>query len=492
MAGKGMRTDKSIANKVALTCYQVVAFILTIAYIVEFLKGLRSIGYVIFFVIIVFIPPIAGCIAYKKNRDTEIVRFLVGYGYAVTYIFAMFTTQNPLTFTYAIPMIFAISVYNNFGFCLRVNVGIIIVNITQIIYFMYKGLYTWEVNSSSIEIQISLMLLTTIFSMYTSKMRENINNQKVRAIKDNGEKTEAMLNNVMNISNRMIVDINDMSGRVDELSEAVMSTKEAMSEVNSGSADTADAVQRQLDQTEQIQRQVESVEKDTTEISDGMKLTMDAVATGNDNVRILVDKVDESMEAGKEVTRQMEALGEMVNRMNSIVDIITEITTQTSLLALNASIEAARAGEAGKGFAVVASEISKMADETQGATVKITNLIEEVSGAINGVIRVSTDMVSMIDDEHKATANTAESFITIENNANHIFESSNDLVNNVKKLAEANKEIVDSVSTISAITEEVAAHASDTYEISEKNSDIVAEIVNLSENLKVLATQLNQ
>lgn len=65
--------------------------------------------------------------------------------------------------------------------------------------------------------------------------------------------------------------------------------------------------------------------------------------------------------------------------MHSIIELIDNITTQTSLLALNASIEAARAGEAGRGFSVVASEISNLATQTQDATVDITTLIENIS-----------------------------------------------------------------------------------------------------------------
>ena len=62
-----------------------------------------------------------------------------------------------------------------------------------------------------------------------------------------------------------------------------------------------------------------------------------------------------------------------------------EISSQTSLLALNASIEAARAGEAGRGFAVVASEISNLSSQTSQTVGHINRIISEVNEAVSGM-----------------------------------------------------------------------------------------------------------
>ena len=72
-----------------------------------------------------------------------------------------------------------------------------------------------------------------------------------------------------------------------------------------------------------------------------------------------------------------------VNKINELTDAIMSISSQTGLLALNASIEAARAGEAGRGFAVVASEISNLATQTSETVKNISVIVAEVNEAMN-------------------------------------------------------------------------------------------------------------
>jgi methyl-accepting chemotaxis protein len=479
------------ANAVAMNCHCLVCSIMSVAYFVEFLKGDRTLLYVLVTIVLAMAPVAGEFISYKKMHDTKMIKHFVGIGYAILYTFVMFTTNNHFTFVYVIPMLIAITVYNDFKYSLPIEVGMVIVNVVQLVMFFQKGIYT-KADMASVGIQFFVIVLICGIQLYTSMVTERLNQWKLAEIKAEHEKTEELLMRIMDTSDKMTQQIAESAQKTASLGESMQAMKESMEEVNSGSNDTAEAVQSQLNQTEEIQAMVEQVEKGTENIIDSMNQNKEAIAQGNANVGILVKQAEETVESGKKVTEELSQLDTYMSQMNSILDIINSITSQTSLLALNASIEAARAGEAGRGFAVVASEISQMAQQTKDSTVQISQLIENVSNAIQMVVEVSGSMISMIESQNETTEKTAESFTVIEKNSDNVYGHSNELAAYVTKLADANKKIVDSISTISAISEEVAAHASDTLSATESNNVIVEELAALSGQIETLAQELKE
>lgn len=479
------------ANAVAMNCHCLVCSIMSVAYFVEFLKGDRTLLYVLVTIVLAMAPVAGEFISYKKMHDTKMIKHFVGIGYAILYTFVMFTTNNHFTFVYVIPMLIAITVYNDFKYSLPIEVGMVIVNVVQLVMFFQKGIYT-KADIASVEIQFFVIVLICGIQLYVSIVAEKLNQKKLAELKAEHEKTEELLMRIMDTSDKMTQQITVSAQKTASLGESMQAMKESMEEVNSGSNDTAEAVQSQLNQTEEIQAMVEQVEKGTENIIDSMNQNKEAIAQGNANVGILVKQAEETVESGKKVTEELSQLDTYMSQMNSILDIINSITSQTSLLALNASIEAARAGDAGRGFAVVASEISQMAQQTKDSTVQISQLIENVSNAIQMVVEVSGSMISMIESQNETTEKTAESFTVIEKNSDNVYGHSNELAAYVTKLADANKKIVDSISTISAISEEVAAHASDTLSATESNNVIVEELAALSGQLETLAQELKE
>src|SRR5699024_6451521 len=75
---------------------------------------------------------------------------------------------------------------------------------------------------------------------------------------------------------------------------------------------------------------------------------------------------------------QVAALNNEAGEIGNFVAQIDTISRQTKMLAIHASVEAARAGEAGRGFSVVATEVRNLASRTNGATVEIGELVNDI------------------------------------------------------------------------------------------------------------------
>lgn len=78
-------------------------------------------------------------------------------------------------------------------------------------------------------------------------------------------------------------------------------------------------------------------------------------------------------------------LSEAVKEIGVTLQIISDISSSTNLLALNASIEAARAGDSGKGFAVVASEVGNLANSTKQSLDGVETVIARVQSNVDEI-----------------------------------------------------------------------------------------------------------
>ncbi|AZD89851.1 Methyl-accepting chemotaxis sensor/transducer protein [Pseudomonas chlororaphis subsp. aureofaciens] len=87
----------------------------------------------------------------------------------------------------------------------------------------------------------------------------------------------------------------------------------------------------------------------------------------------------------------IETLNSNTVNIGQILEVITSISQQTNLLALNAAIEAARAGEAGRGFAVVADEVRNLAHRTQDSAQQVQKMIEELQVGARQAVNTMTE-----------------------------------------------------------------------------------------------------
>ena len=420
---------------------------------------------------------LAELIFYKKKPDAEWMKHLVALGYSAFFTYGIFTSVCSIEFMFAITMVLVAVIYNDEKYVFTIALGVAIENVIIVVLGMKNGTYGF-ISKEFAAIQICTVVIVSVYTYIVARTLRLNNAISLLALKDANNGAEAALENISNLTERLKEKIGDIHQDIDRLAETSKITGDAMKEVSTGATDTAEAVQTQIYQTEEIQTKVDIVDNAAKEIADNMKATMAAVIEGERSIKDLVASTEISVNNSKDVAEKLNTLEQYMNEMYTIVGMIENITSQTSLLSLNASIEAARAGEAGRGFAVVASEISNMAEQTQDATKNITELITNVSTAISQTVAVIYKMIDGIKEEKNSTESTVDSFKIIEKNTRSINQNIDHLATNIGELKVANEEIVESIQTISAISEEVTARAGETMESEENNLEIMLNIKN--------------
>jgi methyl-accepting chemotaxis protein len=180
----------------------------------------------------------------------------------------------------------------------------------------------------------------------------------------------------------LAANINQVFARLYQLASEVQG---AAFQVGASSAEISAASRQMLEGLRDQTLKIESSTAAVTELSASIQqVAANAVEAtkvaekSNLAVTAAVDRMQQIRGSVEEAAERMHELGESSKRIGNIVEVIRQISEQTSLLALNASIEAAHAGEQGRGFAVVADEVSSLARRVGQSAKDIESLIQTI------------------------------------------------------------------------------------------------------------------
>lgn len=484
-------SEKKYVNRTAIIGHTIIDTVLFLAYLLEVFKGSRTIGYFAVFAVMTVLPIVAEWVIFLKNPESGAIKHIIGNTYGILYLFVIFTTTSALPFTYAFPMFSVIILYMDVRFNILIALFAFFGNVVYVIYHALTIGYTAP-EIPDVEIRIAATFLTSVFMILTTIAVTRVNKHKLEQIQAKTEETSKLVENVLAVSQEMITNIGEVTQQMSELGSSVGRVHDAMGEVTTGSAETAESVQVQMQRTEQIQMHIGKVKDTAAQIERNISDTAQKVVMGREQMDALAGHVEESKAANAEVLAKMEELGTYTSQMNTIIEAISSIADNTSLLALNASIEAARAGAAGKGFAVVAGQIAELANQTQTATTNITGLIGSINQELEHVAE-AVDVVTRSNDANVESTNVVKSnFVSISGGTEDINRRTEELLSIIEELASANGDIVENIQTISAITEEISAHANETFNVCDENSRMVDSVRSIVDELNESAQKIQQ
>lgn len=155
----------------------------------------------------------------------------------------------------------------------------------------------------------------------------------------------------------------------------------AAEDVNTATKAIHDATAETSSIAEEVRNAHEGLTNTIVDVSEKTTDIYKKIENGQEELTAIRDLSKDAISESTEMKKNMDALMDVINHMNEVIEGINAISEQTNLLALNASIEAARAGEAGKGFAVVAEEIRQLAEGTKQLTGNMGEFVEGIRDA---------------------------------------------------------------------------------------------------------------
>ena len=488
-------SDERIAersrNKTAIAGIIIMNVILALAYVVEVIKGTRTVASYALIAAMCVLPVIASILTYLKKKEARSIRYIGGIGFLLLYSYIMLTSTTDLVFSYFVVIYVILMVYGDLKYSIFMAAAAFVINLAEIVYRSVSiGLTAEQVTNA--EIAIACILLTTIFGIMAVKKITLINRANLDKATEEKARANELLDTTLQVASSITDNIQTAFSATGDLKQAINITQESMDSLSSGTQEAAQAIEEQRQDTEEISQYIQEVEKATETMAFAMLESQEGLGQGKKVMNRLQEQVKNSEEYSGIVAAQMEELKGYSEQMQMVMKLISNVANQTGLLALNASIEAARAGEAGRGFSVVATEISSLASQTSEATGDIDVLIE---GIVNSIEKVGTAVGELIASnklQFDYVEKTAESFVTIEENTTEIATQAEYLQSSVAAVSGSNEKIINQIEHISGITQEVTAAATETLNISTENVESISKIIEVMEVLAAEAENLKQ
>ncbi|KUO64036.1 MAG: hypothetical protein APF84_07950 [Gracilibacter sp. BRH_c7a] len=301
-----------------------------------------------------------------------------------------------------------------------------------------------------------------------------------------------LITNVSNSSQNLAAASQELSASAEQSAQATSQVASSISETAAYTTKQSELVDNALTLLEEVSSGIHQINSTAQIIAQKAQNSAQASNNGSDQITFANEQMRAIEKSVKYLAEVITKLGDQSQEIGEIVDAISGIAGQTNLLALNAAIEAARAGEQGRGFAVVAEEVRKLAEQSQGASNKIADLIDQIQKDTKKAVAamgIGTEEVTKgIEVMHHAELSFEEISGSVSEVLNQV-EGATTLMQNISSQSE---KLLISVRDIDTISKEIAGQAQTASAATQEQTASDEEIASSSENLAQMAQDLQK
>ena len=222
---------------------------------------------------------------------------------------------------------------------------------------------------------------------------------------------------------------------------------------------------------------IQEVDNSATKATEVGQRTLAATERGGQAVRNTIAGMGGIREQIQATSKRIKRLGESSQEIGEIVDMISDITEQTNVLALNAAIQAASAGEAGRGFSVVAEEVQRLAERSAEATKQIGALVKAIQSDTQDAVTAMEKSTFGVVEGAKLSDVAGQSLHEIEQVSNELAS----LINSISVSTQVQTDMAGELANAMLNTLQITQQTTDGTRLT---ANSVAQLANLSAYLK--------
>ena len=324
--------------------------------------------------------------------------------------------------------------------------------------------------------------------MGTGDFSEDINAN----ILENKDEFGKMGRSLMEMKSGLSTLINSTSEAAKRLYDIAETLRSGALDTKSMASDIAGKAVEAVSKTETQTEYTYSNSEMANKISDGMNdiannvstITNAAVDTAAEAqegiviIRNMVDQISVIADNVSSIYEQIQELEKMSGNIQSVIQLIMEISGQTNLLALNASIEAARAGEQGKGFAVVADEVKNLAEQSREAAADISVIIQQIQGLITQCVTLMADGNNSVQQGITFAKQAEKSFDGIKEKITSVSDEMENVSSVTEEAAKGTVLLQENINGIREISELVVENTNGVSEAAGAQEELMKKVVN--------------
>ena len=495
MEYKEQEFKKSANIKVNLL-WIVMCIWISLIYAGEIAKGRLNPRFYALVFIFCWLPYVVGVIYLKKTDCLgRIYKDICGFGYGVTYAFAVLTSENPLLFIMSLPVVGVMTLYKDKFLIMKIGImNVLLIFVDNVMsHFLYGKIENQMLN---FEFQLAGTLMCYVAYFISVGHMTKSDGAMFKSMQTNLGRVVTTIEKVKIASSDVVDGVTVVRELADENKKGAIDVVNCMNELSANNNVLSEKAMSSLDMTEDINTQVENVAGLVTKMAELINESASHAKKSSDELSSVVDSTNEMSMLSEEVGKILGEFKEEFQMVKEETGTIEKITAQTNLLALNASIEAARAGEAGKGFAVVADEIRELSMGTKASSNSILSALGHLEETADKMTNSVTTIIELIVAAQGKVSEVNESVASISNESDELDKGITVVDKAMQDVELANKNLVDNMKQINDVmtmmTQSVLNSESTTRTMLSKYDETASNVVNIENVVGKLIEELGE